>query len=169
MELLDTLQKWICRTIGPSLAASLEPLAHRQNIVSLSVFYMYYFHRCSSELAQRSSDGLHDFSVIIPKCYKDAYVNSFFANTSRLWNSLPIEYFPLIYDLNGFKPKINRKLLSVRSFLTDATIFLCFFFLNSMPYNGSLVLHRVNPNLKKNEWQPNGTKLTTFQFWHTYC
>ena len=28
LELLDQLQKWICRTVGPSLAASLEPLAH---------------------------------------------------------------------------------------------------------------------------------------------
>ena len=26
LELLDKLQKWICRTVGPSLAASLEPL-----------------------------------------------------------------------------------------------------------------------------------------------
>ena len=28
MELLDKLQKRICRTVGPSLAASLEPLTH---------------------------------------------------------------------------------------------------------------------------------------------
>ena len=28
LELLDKLQKQICRTVGPSLAASLEPLAH---------------------------------------------------------------------------------------------------------------------------------------------
>ena len=29
LELLDKLQKQICRTVGPSLAASHEPLAHR--------------------------------------------------------------------------------------------------------------------------------------------
>ena len=29
LELLDKLQKQICRTVGPSLAASFEPLAHR--------------------------------------------------------------------------------------------------------------------------------------------
>ena len=52
LELLDTLQKQICRTVGPSLAASLEPLAHHRNVVSLSLFYKYYFGRCSSELAQ---------------------------------------------------------------------------------------------------------------------
>ena len=89
---------------------------------------MYYFGRCSSELAQlvplpysrgRSthySGRLHDFSVTIPKCYKDVYVNSFFPRTARLWNSLPIECFPLTYDLKGFKPRINRHLLIVGSF-----------------------------------------------------
>ena len=52
LELLDKLQKQICRTVGPSLAASLEPLAHRRNVASLSLFYRYYFGRWSSELAQ---------------------------------------------------------------------------------------------------------------------
>ena len=52
LELLDKLQKRICRAVGPSLAASLEPLAHRRNVASLSLFYRYYFGRCSSELAQ---------------------------------------------------------------------------------------------------------------------
>ena len=52
LDLLDKLQKWICRIVGPSLAAFLEPLAHRQNVASLSLFYRYYFGRCSSELAQ---------------------------------------------------------------------------------------------------------------------
>ena len=91
LELLDKLQKQICRTVGPSLVASLEPLAHCRNVASLSHFCRYYFGRCSSELAQmvplpfsqgRSihySDTLHDFSVTILKCYKDVNVNSFFA------------------------------------------------------------------------------------------
>ena len=52
LELLDKLQKRICRTVGPSLAASLEPLAHHRNVASLSLLYRYYFGRCSSELAQ---------------------------------------------------------------------------------------------------------------------
>ena len=52
LELLDKLQKRICRTVGPSLAASLEPLVHHQNVVSLSLFYRYYFGKCSSELAK---------------------------------------------------------------------------------------------------------------------
>ena len=126
LDLLDKLQKRICRIVGPSIAASLVPLAHRQNVASLSLFYRYYFGRCFSELAQlvplpfsrgrstRYSDRLYDFSVTIPRCYKD--VNSFFPRTAKLWNSLPIECFPLTYDLSGFKSKINRHLLTVGSF-----------------------------------------------------
>ena len=110
LELLDKLQN----EIGPSCAASLEPLAHHRNVGSLSLFYSYYIGRCSSELAQLVplpfprgrftcySDRLHDFSVTILRCYKDVYVNSFFPFTARLWNSLPIECFPLTYDLSGF-------------------------------------------------------------------
>ena len=111
LELLDKLQKRICRTSDPSLAASLKPLAHCQNLASLSLFYSYYFGRFFSELAQlvplpfsrgRStlySDRLHNFSVTIPRCYKDVYVNSFFPRIAKLWNFLPIECFPLTYDL----------------------------------------------------------------------
>ena len=117
LELLNKLQKRICRTVGPSLAASFEPLAHCWNVASLSLFYRYYFGRCSSELAQlvplpfsrgRStlySDRLHDFSVTILRCYKDVYVNSFFPSTARLWNSQPKNAY---FWPRGFKSRINR-------------------------------------------------------------
>ena len=96
LELLDKLQKRIYGTVVPSFAASLEILAHRQNVASLRLFYRYYFGRCSSELDQlvplpysrgrstRYSDRLHDFSFAIPRCYKDVYVKSFFPSTARL-------------------------------------------------------------------------------------
>ena len=115
LELLDNLQKRICRTVRFSLAASLEPLAHRLNVTGLSLFYRYYFGRCSSELAElvplpfspvrstRYSDRLHDFAVTIPRCCKDVYVNSFFPRTARLCNSLPLECFHLTHDYSGFK------------------------------------------------------------------
>ena len=128
LKLLNILQKQICTRYGPSLTGSLEPLTHRQNVANLSLFYRYYFGRCSSELAKlaplpysqgrstRYSDRLHDFSVTIPRCYKDVYVNSFFPHTARPWNSLPLECFPLTYGLSGFKSRINRHLLTVGSF-----------------------------------------------------
>ena len=127
-ELLDKLKKRMCRTVGSSLAASLEPLAHHRNVTSLSLFYRYYSGRCSSELAELVplpysqgssicySDRLHGFFVTIPRCYKDFYVNSFFPRTARLWNSLSVECLSLTYDLNAVKSTINRHLLTVGSF-----------------------------------------------------
>ena len=103
LELLDKLQKRICWTVGTSLATSLEPFAHHRNVASFSLFYRYYFDRCSLELAQlvpllyslgrftRYSERSHGFSVAIPRCYKDVYVNSSFLRTARLRNFLSIE------------------------------------------------------------------------------
>ena len=47
LELLDKLEKQICRTVDPVLTASLEPLPYCQNVASLCLFYRYYFVRCS--------------------------------------------------------------------------------------------------------------------------
>ena len=100
LELLDKLPEQICGTVGPLLAVSLEPLVHRQNVASISLFYWYYFGRCSLELAllvslpyswERStlySDRLYDFSV----------TNVFFPCTTRLWNSLDFRLWN--YNLN---------------------------------------------------------------------
>ena len=86
LEMLDKLQKRICRTVVPSLAASLKPLAHHWNVANLSCFYMHYCGRCSFELAQlvplyysrgRSthySDRFQDFSV--PWCLSQQFHSS---------------------------------------------------------------------------------------------
>ena len=127
LELLDKLQKQICMVVSPLFAASLQPLAYHQSVASLSIFYRYYFGRYSAELAQlvplsfsrwRStgfSDCFHDISVTISRCYKDIYANSVSPGTAKIWNSLRIECFPLTYNLNGFKSRINRHLLTVGS------------------------------------------------------
>ena len=69
--------------VSPSLAAPLEPLTYHRNLASFSLFYKYYFGRCSSVLDElvplppsrgrstRYSNKLHDFSVAISGCYKD--------------------------------------------------------------------------------------------------
>ena len=52
-EMLDKLQDQTHRTVGPSLATSLESSAYCQNVASLiSLFYRYYFRRSSFKLAQ---------------------------------------------------------------------------------------------------------------------
>ena len=52
LEMLDKLQKRVYRTAGPSLAASLEPLAHRRYEAGLSLFFRYCLGKCSFELAE---------------------------------------------------------------------------------------------------------------------
>ena len=96
--LLATWNCWISYKNGYAglLVLHLLPLLNPLLIIKMWPLYRYYFGRCSSELAQlvplpysqgRStcySDRLHDFSVTIPRCYKDAYVNSFLLCTGRL-------------------------------------------------------------------------------------
>ena len=92
LELLEKLQKWICRTVGPSLAASLEPLAHCWNVASLSLYYWYYFCRCSSELAQLvpfSFFSLEVHSLFWLKSLKR--LNSYFV--MRIWAPKPVYHF----------------------------------------------------------------------------
>ena len=76
----------------------------------------FHFLLLSRGRSTRYSGRLRDFSVTIPICYKDVYVNSSFPRTARLWNSQPRECFPLTYDLSGFKSRINRHLLTIGSF-----------------------------------------------------
>ena len=66
----------VYKTVGPSFVVSLKPLNHHY-ASSLSLFYRYYFGKCSSEpvelvplpyLHGRStcySDRMHDISVTI--------------------------------------------------------------------------------------------------------
>ena len=139
VPLVATWNCWIKNRYAGLLVLQLLPLLNLWLIVAsvksvlsqcsqVNSFHRYYFGRCSSELGQlvplpfchkRStpySDRLHNFSLTIPRCYRDVYVNSFFPHTARLWNSLPIECFPLTYDLNSFKSRIDRHLLTVGSF-----------------------------------------------------
>ena len=106
LEILDELQKQLCRSVDPSLAASLEPFAHCWNKVSLRFFCRYYFGRCLFELAQlvplpksrgrstRYSDGLHDLYITIPSFFPcTAKLSLEFSGTFYLWvfsNSFPV-------------------------------------------------------------------------------
>ena len=109
----------------------IETLAHCRNLVTL-----YYFGIYPSKLAElvplpyshgrscRYSNRMHDFSVI-PRCYKDVYVNSIFSHIASLWNSLPATSFPLIYDPNVFMSTVNRHIfgLFLNNFLKSFSFF----------------------------------------------
>ena len=126
LELLKKLQKRICRTVGRSLAASLEPLAHRRNVASLSLFYRYFFGRCSSELTQQVS-----LPFFFPGGLLIILIDCMIFHVMSLWNSLTIRCFPLTYNLNDFKSRINRHLINCRFLLKKFPVcfnlFLLFF------------------------------------------
>ena len=148
LEILDKLQKWICKTVSPSLAASLEPLAHRANEANLSLFYRYHLRGCSSGLVQLVPllifEG--DLIVIMIDCmiFLSPFLDVlrmimstfFFPCRATLWNPLPIECFSLIYDLNSFKSRISGHLLSA-----------CFFNWVSCMSNVFVLLFLVTPCL----------------------
>ena len=94
-----------CST-GSTELAQLAQLAHL-NLLNLVDIHRNWLNFLILE-GGHYSDRLHDYFVTIPRC--------FFPHTTKLWNSLSIECFPLPYDLNGFKSKINRHLSSVSSF-----------------------------------------------------
>ena len=128
LEMLDKVQKRICRSVGSSFAASLEPLSHCRNKTSPILFSRYYFGRCLSELTQLFyflilEGGL---LVILMDCmifllpFLDVIrvsllAVSFFAQLD--WSFLPRKCFVLTYNLNGFNSRINR--LSIYRFFLN--------------------------------------------------
>ena len=42
LELLDKLQKWICKTVDPSFAATPEPLGHGRNVANSREVYSLF-------------------------------------------------------------------------------------------------------------------------------
>ena len=51
LEMLDKLQKWICRIFGPLLAVCISLASHKY-VASSILFYRYFVGRFSSELTQ---------------------------------------------------------------------------------------------------------------------
>ena len=125
LDLLDRVQRRLVNLIGPVLSSTLQPLSHRRDVASLSLFYKYYHGNCSQELfslvphgrlsvrSTRFSESLHQYAVDIPRCKRNFYHTSFFPRTARLWNSLSVDCFPSEYNLSVFKSRINRFLLQL--------------------------------------------------------
>ena len=63
------------------------------------------------------------FLSTIPTCYKDVCVKSFFPRTARLWNSPPIECFPLTYVT--FRFFLNRFPVCLNIFVLLFLVTLC--------------------------------------------
>ena len=116
LELLEKLQTQICRAVGPSLAASLEPLAHHWNVASLSLFSIgitlvdflqnwlnwFYFVFLEGGLLIILIDCMIFLSPFLDVTSMSMSTVSFLTQVDSGILCLQ-EYFPLTYNPNGFK------------------------------------------------------------------
>ena len=124
LQLLDRVEKRAKNLIGQPLANELLPLSVRRDVASLSLFYRYYFGKCSSALSEsvpkpkvfsrntRRADSLTCYHVGVERTRTQGRSQSFFVRTSQLWNQLPSSCFPTQYDLGSFKRRVNKFLKS---------------------------------------------------------
>ena len=122
--LLDRIQRRVTNLIGPELSQKLEPLSHRRDVSSLTLFYRYHSGLCSSKLHRsvpplkqmkrqlRSADTNHKLTLEVDRCRTAHHLNSFFPQTTKLWNSLPADIFPDSPHPTKFKTCVNRWLKS---------------------------------------------------------
>ena len=125
LSLLDRVQHRMKKLVGSALYSTLEPLSHRRDVASLSLFYRYYFGRCSDGLhtsmfptfvasrPTRRVNFLHSFCVQVPQSRTVSRSSGFFVRTANQWNSLSANCFPDRYDLSAFKRRVNAHLRSV--------------------------------------------------------
>ena len=115
LRLLDRVEKRAKNLIGQQLSGELQPLSVRRDVASLSLFYRYYFGRCSSALNEcvpkpkvfsrstRRASPLTCYHVDVERSRTCSRSNSFFIRTSQLWNQLPSNCFPHQYNIGSFK------------------------------------------------------------------
>ena len=127
---------------SPSLAAPLELLAHCQNVASLSfsivislmdvhlnrINWFYLLILAAPPLVVLI--GCMIFLTPFLDVIRMSMSTVSFSRTPRFWYSLHAECFPLTYDLNSFKSRVNRHLfnrhLSKTDLLYNFHLFLLF-------------------------------------------
>ena len=145
---------------SPSLAAPLELLAHCQNVASLSfsivislmdvhlnrINWFYLLILAAPPLVVLI--GCMIFLSPFLDVMRMSMSTVSFSRTPRFWHSLHAECFPLTYDLNSFKSRVNRHLFNRHlSKKISSTIFIFFFFFcNAIPCRGCSALHEWKPN-----------------------
>merc|ERR1712002_914720 len=148
--------------------SSLDSLSLRRKVASLSLFYRYYFGRCSLQLAScippplerprntRQSANAHRSSVSIANSRVDSFDNCFFPSTSKLWNSLHKSVFPNSYNLSSFKRHVYHHLrggLNVLFYVKKSFFFKPFFkfFIRFYLFFFTLFINSLQPELDKGE------------------
>ena len=97
LQYLDRIQERAKQLIGDDeVSSSLSPLGHRRNVGCLTLLYLILSFHINS-MAQRTSHFQN---------------GSFYSRTTRIWNALPAEVFPLEFNIGSFKQKVHRFLSS---------------------------------------------------------
>ena len=119
---LDRVERRVKNLVGQVLSEELQPLSVRRDVASLSLFYRYYFGRCSPALSDcvpqpkvfsrstRAASSSSMFQVESERSRTVSRSRSFFVRTSQMWNRLPQSVFPERYDVSSFKRRVNRLL-----------------------------------------------------------
>ena len=123
---MDKVQYKAFRLISSSTLTDCLPfLSLRRDVASLSLYYRYYFGRCSVELqsciplplnkprATRQAFQAHQYAVAISQSRIECFSRSFIPSTSVLWNDLPSEVFADVYNVTKFKFNVNRYFRSI--------------------------------------------------------
>ena len=122
LAVLDQIQSRACRLIADiNVSSTLDSLSHRRNVGALCVFYKYFHGKCSDELydlmpglsrpVRLLRRSAHRYNLELPFAKTNKFQSSFFIRTTRLWNKLDDDAFPLTFDLQKFKRYINKRIL----------------------------------------------------------
>ena len=96
LSILDRLQRRIKGLIGDELFSTLHTLSHRRDVASLTLFYRYFYGKCSDELHSlvpplwnfgrrtRFAFNSHPFFLRIPFSRTKFHADSFFQRTASL-------------------------------------------------------------------------------------
>ena len=89
---------------------------------------------CMFSSYTRYSDSLHEFSFTILTRYSYVYANCLLSRLGRPWNYLSGQCFPLTYELNFLKYKVNRCSSSLGALQSALPYVFFSFAFNSIPY-----------------------------------
>ena len=120
LNLVERLQKKAFRLIGDTTITNrIDTLDHRRKVGAVTLFYRYFYGRCSSEIlgivpqlhnsirVSRQTAQAHPYVVASRFCRTVKFRGTFFSTSIRLWNRLPVHVFPSQYNPDLFKKNIH--------------------------------------------------------------
>jgi len=125
LELLNKIQRRATRLVGnANLTFQLAPLNAHRRVGFLFLFYRFYHGHCANSIAElmplpaeigrplRSRKAWHPYRVHFCCARTVTSQRCFIARTFREWNLLPCFVFPPEYDLQSFKCKVNKHIMT---------------------------------------------------------